>query len=77
MHADVLIRGTSHLAVDYGRFHFHAEVGGDVKVGQLCVYVCVDNRQQVYTDKGEMLKSRYRRKVSLRFRSVSVSWLSV
>ena len=46
MHADVLIRGTSHLAVDYGRFHFHAEVGGDVKVGQLCVYVCVDNGQQ-------------------------------
>ena len=53
MHADVLIRGTSHLAVDYGRFHFHAEVGGYIICGQLCVYVCVDNRQQVYTDKGE------------------------
>ena len=55
MHADVLIRGTSHLAVDYGRFHFHAEVGGDVKVGQLCVYVCVDNGQQVYTDKSQIM----------------------
>lgn len=53
MYADVPIRGTGHLAVDYGRFHFHAEVGGDVEVGQLCVYVCVDNGQQVYTDKGE------------------------
>ena len=53
MYADVSFRGAGHLAVDYGRLHFHTEVGGDVEVGQFCVYVCVDNRQQVYADKGE------------------------
>ena len=33
LHADVPLGGTGHLAVDYGRFHSHAEVGGDVEVG--------------------------------------------
>lgn len=47
------VGGVVYPVVDDSWLHFHAEVGGDVKVGQLCVYVCVDNGQQVYTDKGE------------------------
>ena len=39
--------------VEYGRFHFQADVFRNVKVGKFCIYIRIDNGQQVYPDDTE------------------------
>lgn len=41
----------AHLVVDDGWLYLHAEVGTDVEVGQLGVYVSIYDGQQVHPDK--------------------------
>ena len=47
------VGGVVYPVVDDSRLHFHAEVGGDVKVGQFGIHIGIDNGQQVYSDEGE------------------------
>ena len=52
-HRFVLQTGRAELVVivNNSRFYFHTQVGGDIEVGQLRIYVCVDDRDQVNSDK--------------------------
>ena len=54
MQPDGLVRSAgTELIVDYSRFYPHAEVGSDIEIGQLCIYVCIDYRYQIDAYKGE------------------------
>ena len=47
------VGGVVYPVVDDSRFHFHAEVGGDVEIGQFGIHIGIDDGQQVYSDEGE------------------------